>query len=280
MDKTITVRYYSIKREKKASIPNFVDMFREIYAIKKSVSREKLLSTDYTIRLENLEDDGANAVVGELIRCQNTNLPGELKGDAIGKLTADRLGHSVVFRYNHKVGILGIQHDVRVISPGRLLEYVAAFNPQAIYSMAPRLNKDAWKKFRDGEVRKLSIRIANPDSMEDLTGTGKAASAGIRAMAEAYNAPTISVDISMGHHKGTLSTAVVGLAKQLLAMAGGARLDALSAIAVVNDESEYIDLIEDRMMSRSTLGLDDRDPDINWKIKRGFICSEMKKLVG
>lgn len=118
------------------------------------------------------------------------------------------------------------------------------------------------------------------DSMEDLTGTGKAASAGIRAMAEAYNAPTISVDISMGHHKGTLSTAVVGLAKQLLAMAGGARLDALSAIAVVNDESEYIDLIEDRMMSRSTLGLDDRDPDINWKIKRGFICSEMKKLVG
>lgn len=258
-----------------------VDILRQVHGIADKAKREVLLSSDYIVRLENLEDDGADAVVGELLRCQKTNLPAEIAGSARKTLSAERLGHSVVFRLNHRTGAFGIQHDVRIVSPGRVLDYVAAFNPAAIYSMTPKVNAEAWKKFNAGQTRKLSIRIANPESMDDLSGSGKAASMGIRSMAEAYDAPSISLEISMGHHKGFLSQAVSGLATQLVNMVSpSARLDKLSAVTIVGDEREEIDLIEDRIVSRDTLQIHDRDPEVNWKVKRDYLCAEMKKITG
>lgn len=279
MERKFTFRFYDISREKD-SIPSMVDMLRTVAKEADKTKREKQLATDYVVRLENLEDDGTDAVVGELIRCQDNNLPAELTKGNRKELTAERLGHSVVFRLNHKTGAFGIQHDRRIVSPGRVLDYIAAFNPQAIYAMTPKINADAWKKFVSGGTRKLSMRIANPDSMADLSGSGAAASQGFRAMAEAYSAPSILVEISMGHHKGFLSSAVEGLAKQLIAMGGGARLDRLSATTIINDEKEEIDLIEDRLMCTDELEIHARNPDINWKIKRDYLCAEMKKLVG
>lgn len=104
--------------------------------------------------------------LGELIRCQDTNLPAEIRKGARKALTAERLGHSVVFRLNHKVGALGIQFDARVVSPGRILDYVASYDPKAIYSMLPYINKDAWKKFTSGDTRKLALRIAGLETCQ------------------------------------------------------------------------------------------------------------------
>jgi hypothetical protein len=279
LERTFTFRFYDISRDDE-KIPSMVDMLRQIAGEHDKVKREKQLATDYVVRLENFEDDGANAVVGELIRCQDTNLPAEISKGARKTLTAERLGHSIVFRLNHKTGAFGIQYDSRVVSPGRILDYVASFNPKAIYSMAPRINAEAWKKFVAGDTRKLAIRIANPENMELLSGTGAAASQGIRAMGEAYGAPSISVEISMGHHKGFLKSAE-GLAKKLLdGFGAGARLDKLMAVTVSGDESEVIDLIEDRLVSRDELEIHPRDPETNWTIKRDHLIREMKRLVG
>lgn len=278
MEKTFTFRFYDVSRNKR-SLPPMVDVLTQISSIADKTQREQQLSMDYVVRLENFEKDGANAVVGELLRCQATNMPSELKAGKRRALTAERLGHSIVFRLNHKTGVLGIQYDPRIISPGRLLDYLAANDPSAVYSMTPRINSEAWKRFNSGRTRKLSIKISNPEDMADLSGNGKAASTGMKTMAEAYDAPSIAVEISMGHHKGFLSEAVTGLAKQLLGMSGG-RLDKLSAVTVIDDTREEIDLIEDRVICRDTLKIDDRDPEVNWQVKRKFLCYEMKKLFG
>lgn len=81
-------------------------MLKQIAKEPDKTKREQHLSADYIVRLENLEDDGADAIVGELVRCQNTNLPGAIDGNGLATLAVDRLGHSVVFRYNHKKGML------------------------------------------------------------------------------------------------------------------------------------------------------------------------------
>lgn len=279
MERSFTFRFYDIGREK-SSIPSMVDMLRTIDLESDKAKRERRLATDYVVRLENLEDDGKNAVVGELVRCQDTNLPAELSGGKRRALSAQRLGHSVVFRLNHKIGALGIQYDRRIVSPGRLLDYIAEFNPKAIYTMNPKINEEAWGKFVSGGTRKLAIRIANPDQMSLLSGQGAAAARSFRSMAEAYQAPSILIEISMGHHKGFLSSAVENLARQLFEMGGGARLDRLSAVTVIDDEREEIDLIEDRMVAREELEIHARDPDTNWRVKRDYLCKEMKKLVG
>lgn len=257
-----------------------IDTLRDVVKVSKKTDREKQLSSDYTVRLENFEDDGADAVLGEMVRCQNTNLPSEIDGDDRKSLVAERLGHSVVFRYNHKTGKLGIQYDNRIMSPGRLLDYLSSFNSNAVYSINPIINKEAWKRFNSGTTRKLIVRIANPSDMTDLSGVGRAAAQGIKSMGDAYSAPYIEVALSMGTRKGGLSK-IPELAKELVSLTGiGANIDKLKATAIVNDASEEIDLIQDRLVAKDSLYLDDRDPDRNWEIKKNYLSKQMKATVG
>jgi len=281
VQKSFTFRFYSLSKNANTT-PDLVGELRAIDKIAKKEAREKTLTAFYTVRLEELEDDGTDAVVGELIRCQSTNLPAALEKGQRTALKVEKLGHGIVFRYNFKKGVLGVQHDPRVISAGRLLEYIAAFNANAIYSIAPKIDPKNWSKFNKGKTRKISIRIANPDSMAELTGhENKSAGDGIKAMADAYDAPSIYIELSMGHRKGYLSEAVVGLADQLAKMkVPGFRLDKLSAITEVNDASDEIDLIQERLVATGDLEIHDRDPATNYKIKRDFLIAQMKKLVG
>ncbi|MFH1795379.1 MAG: hypothetical protein ABIK36_12255 [Pseudomonadota bacterium] len=277
MDKNFTFRFYDVSRKTNSS-PAMVDILRFI-AAKPMADREKLLATDYTVRLEKLEDDGPHAVVGELTRCQNTNLPSEIDSDDRKALEVDRLGHSVVFRLNWQTGVLGVQFDTRVVSPGKILEYLSAFNTAAIYSIAPKIDAQNWAKFNSGSTRKLTFKVANPDDMGDLDGSAKAASDSFKAMADAYDAPAIQIEISMGHKSGFLSTAVTGLAQQLASMAfPGAQLEKLTAKTVVNDEMQVIDLIEELVVAKDALEIHDRDPEVNWNVKRLYICSKMQSM--
>lgn len=158
LEKTFTFRFYDVSRENEG-IPSMLEMLESIASIANKTDREKVISQDYTIRLENLEPDGANAVVGELVRCQGTNFPAELDGNSRKALTVKRLGHSVVFRLNHKTGVFGIQHDARVVGPTRILTYIASFNAAAIYSMTPKINEDAWKKFTKGATKRSLLEL-------------------------------------------------------------------------------------------------------------------------
>jgi len=280
MDKNFTFRFYNVSKSS-SQIPSMVAMLRHAAKESDKQKREVQLAQDYVVRLENLDDDGSDAVVGEFLRCQSTNLPGELDGAKRKSLTAKKLAHSIVFRLNHVKGILGVQHDPRIVSSGRILDYISFYNPSALYRLDPRVNKDAWKKFNSGATRKLSVRIANPDSMDDLGGAGKAASESIKTMADAYDAPSILIELSMGHRKGFLSSKISELADLLARSVGQhARVDKLTAITVVDDVTEEIDLIEDRQVLKETLSIDDRDPDRNYRIKVDYLAREMKKLTG
>jgi hypothetical protein len=280
MDKSFTFRFYNVSRTDPKK-PPMVDLLRQVAQEKDRLKREHQVIQGYTIRLEELEDDGADAVIGEFVRCQSTNLPSEIDGSARRALAAKQLGHSIVFRLNHKLGVIGIQHDPRIVSLGRILEYLRIYNAGAFFDVAPRINKDAWKKFNAGSVRKLSLRIASPDTMDDLGGDGKAASSGLKALADAYDAPTIGIELSMGNHKGFLANSVKGLA-DLLSKAVGptSRVDKLTAVTVINDVSEEVDLIEERQILQDTLAIDDRDPDKNYEVKKTYLAREMKKLIG
>ena len=278
MDKKFTFRYYDLTRDDGRS-PRFADILDDIIKIPEAADREKQLAANFIVRLERLEKDGADAVVGEMVRCQGTNLPSEIVDGTRQIIDADQLGHSVVFRYNFRLGKLGIQYDVRTLSPGRLLEYVSAFHAAAIYSLQPIVNADAWRKFMAGDVRRLTARIANPSDMGELDGVHNAAGQGFKAMAEAYNAPMITLEISMGTFPGALSKATNALAQGLAAMNfPGVSLDKLRGKVVTNDQIEEFDLIEDRVVTKADLEIHDKDHNVNWNIKRKFLSDDMKRL--
>lgn len=278
MDKTFTFRFYSVSRSS-GSIPSMADMLRSIAKEQDLTLREKLLATNYTVRLENLEDDGPNAIVGEMVRCQQTNLPSEISKGKRSALKAERLGHSIVFRLNHATGQLGVQYDPRVVSPGKILEYIVAHNVKAIYRIDPLIDEDAWQRFQNSPAKKLVFRIANPENIGQVAGDGEAAASALQRMGDAYSAPFITVEISMGGRKGALDK-VAGLARALVDLGGGARLDSMKAKILENDEAEEIDLIQERKVVKDSFELHDRDPVLNWNIKKDRLCAEMKKLIG
>ena len=51
-------------------------------------------------------------------------------------------------------------------------------------------------------------------------------------------------------------------------------------MTVVNDATDEIDLIQERLVASDELDIHDRDPDTNYKIKRDYLIAQMKKMVG
>jgi hypothetical protein len=174
--------------------------------------------------------------------------------------------------------VLCIQHEPRIASAGRLLEYVADCWSDAIYDIKPLVKPKTWEQFNKSDVKRIGIKIAQPDNLATVLHSHQSTAAGLKDMAEAYEAPIIKVELSMGHHKGFLSEKIKGFAKSLFdaaAKPNGPELQGLSAVTYLDDAREEIDLIEERIKVRESLNLDDRDPVKNYKIKKAFIKKAM-----
>jgi len=280
MQKQFSFRFYSTDKLKK-TVPDLIDVLENIKKVSPKSKRERTIDTDYRVRLEQLHNESSNVVVGELLRCQSTNLPAALNSAGVREqLDTPRLGHSVVFRYDAQKGVLGIQYDVRVISPGRFLDYLLEYDSSAAYSALPVLKDGSWKKFQNGDIRKIVIGVAQPADVSVVSGASNAATSGFKKMGAAYGAPSMVVELSMGHHKGALLKSVKEVATDLLNMVGsGAYVTKLTAVTEINDAREEVDLLKDRLVARDTLAIDDRDPNTNYQVKIAFLTKEMKRLV-
>lgn len=284
MERTVTFRFYKIGRHKESD-PSLLSVLDEIAKLKPRKKREQLIDTDFVVRLEEYEKSGPNAVVGEIIRVQTTNMPSEVEDDGRVPLTTENpLGHGIVFRFDHAKSVLGIQHDPRIVSAGRFLDYVQTCWPEANYTILPMLKPAAWERFNKGEITKLVFRLANPENLGSIGDAHASAAAGIRAMGEAYDAPSVKVELSMGSGRrhGHLAEAVKGLAKGIVnsAKEGAFGVEALQAVAYVDDARDEIDLIEERLKVRENLPLDDKDPEKNYKIKKAFLTRKMVEEIG
>lgn len=283
MEKRITFRFYDVKRHS-SRIPTFVNTLSKIAEIRKKSDRERELGSDFIIRLEEFENDGPSAVIGEIIRVQKTNMPSEVLDNGRSPLTTKNpLGHGITFRFNEQTSVLCIQYDPRISSPGKLLDYVKECFEGAHYDIKPKIKPEAWKKFNKSEIKKLSVKIAEPSQLGDLDVGHKSAISAFRDMSVAYDAPNIKIEMSMGHHGGFLSNKAKSFASSLFELFSNpkqgscASLQGMRAITYIDDARDEIDLIEDRLKNTETLPLDDRDPKKNYKIKKNYIKKIMKE---
>ena len=278
MERSLTFRFYKIGR-KSSKVPLFVDALREIDKIQKKGDREREIGSDFVVRLEEFGSDGPGAYAGEIVRVQSRNMPSEVSSTGRAPLsTANPLGHGVAFRYNEAKSIICIQHEPRIASCGRFLDYIFACWPEAFYDVKPVIRPKAWEMFNKGDVKKIAIKLAEPENLGALASAHEAASTGFRKMAEAYDAPIIKIELSMGHRGGKLSDKVKALAEGLLKQSSsGASVEGMKALAYVDDAREDIDLIESRLKVTETLPLDDRDPAKNYSIKKMFLKKAMNE---
>ncbi|WP_147270299.1 MULTISPECIES: hypothetical protein [Rhodopseudomonas] len=280
MDKRITFRFYRVRPANRTRL-DFGEVLTQIGNIPRPCDRERQLATDYHVRAEIVER-AQGSIHGELTRIQRTNFPSEVQDDGRRSLRVrNPLGHGVVFRYLPGTEQIGLQYDPRVLSPSKFSYYVGQIIDGAHFEFEPIVRDDMWDRFNQGTVRKVSISISRPDNLGVLERGGAASvTRSMRDMADAYAAPSITIELSMGHRRGGLANAVRSMVRHFRTQAVQDQIEISSMKAKVKPEGEKtedLDLLEDFLSTKEVLQLQDNNPEENYRIKLAALREKMRE---
>lgn len=283
MDKRITFRFYRASRHERGRM-TLSEALTQIANVPRARDRERQLAQDYYVRAEIIEP-ARGSIHGEFTRIQRTNFPSEVEDNGRRALsTQNPLGHGVVFRYLPETNELGLQYDPRVISPSKFVYYIGQMIDGANFELDPIVRHDMWDKFNEGSIRRLSITVASPTDLEQVErGQHAAVIRSMRDMGGAYEAPNISIDLSMGHKRGSLGERVRGMAQHFRRAAERDAIELSKLKARVKhdgEKAEDLDLLEDILSVRNDLELVDNDPEANYRIKLAALRERMREWVG
>jgi hypothetical protein len=209
-------------------------------------------------------------------------LPSEVHPEGTRALSVENpLGHGIAFRHNHKLGVLAVQYDTRVMGPVRILQYLTQKAEPSSLKIKPKLRSDdLWERFGRGETRTFEIAISNPQNMEKLADADEPVASAIRRMGDAYAAPKISIRMSMGHRRGVLRETIAPTIRSFFqAMSTGTlQVDTMKASVergegVANDDINFIDEL---LSEKLTLDLPENDPERSYKLRALALKSAMQ----
>lgn len=280
VDKRITFRFYRVRPTNHARL-NFAEVLTQIGNIPRPRDRERQLATDYYVRAEIIEW-ASGSIHGELTRIQRTNFPSEVQDEGRRSLRVQNpLGHGVVFRYLPGTEQIGLQYDPRVLSPSKFSYYLRQVIDGAHFEFDPIVRDDMWDRFNQGAVRKLSISISQPENLGILERGGAASvTRSMRDMADAYAAPSIAIELSMGHRRGGLANAVRTMVSYFRTQAVQEQIEISAMKAKVKQEGERtedLDLLEDFLSTKQILHLQDNNPEENYRIKLAALREKMRE---
>lgn len=282
MDKRITARFYDVYKMH-PNVPNLKDVLQDIFDMGEAADRQATLRGNVTARLERLEIT-ADYVAGEFTRVQNTNYPSEVHQDRVGALPVDGpLGHGIAFLFRLADSLLAIQYEPRILAPSRINSYVVDLRPNAVYDFQVRMSDDVWARMDQHPLRKLTIGIASPSDLANIENAGSSVADSFRLMGEAYEAPSITVELSMGHRKGSLGDIAKGAARQIHNLFQQDEVDLRKLGVTVETEegmpNDEINLIEEILARKGELDFPNNDPERSYKLRRDWLIAQMPNHV-
>lgn len=277
MEKAVTLRFFEVQRLQ-ADRPALVDVIRKI-AASKIADRGRSISDDIFVRLEDFSEDGA-CVEGQLVRGQLANRPGRMLDAGTENLPfSEPIGHGIAFRYRSTDGVLAIEYNPRVLSPGRAFEYFCAYEPRAEYALIAKLREDAWDEFEARPIRKLILNVAGHPNVAGADDPNSATWKNFGDMSERYGAHAIKIEISMGHAAGGLADNIKDLARDALSRFTQRKDDIRTLKAVVEtadgEPNEEINLIADLMNVKADLSVPGNDWKKFYKLRRDLLRQKL-----
>lgn len=281
MEKSVTLRFYEVRRTAEHR-PMFADIVRMI-AAKPIADREDRVGIEQIlVRLEDF-DEGNGEVWGQFIRGQSSNRPGRMLAAGTNTLPfREPLGHGIAFRYRTRDGILAIQFDSKILSPARMVDYLIAHDPNAEFRLLPRLREDAWEKFNELPLRKLTVAIAGHPNPADLNDPADAIWRNVETMKEAYGAETIKIELGMGHRDGALTGAAKAFARRAFQRWQNG-IDDIRALRGVMDTgdgvpNDEIDLMGALFDVKEDLAFDGDDWGRFYTLRRDLLSAKLRLL--
>jgi len=237
MAKAITARFYRVGKVSPQG-PSLRTALQAIFDAGPPAARECQLTGGFVCRLERLELS-PGFIAGEMMRIRETDLPCEVHPDGTRILGVDvPIGDGVAFRYREADHTLAMHYDARVVSPGRFNDYIAQMHHAGQFTMEPILDAAALARFRAQPLRKLRVKLARPQNLVAMEDEMSAAGQAFQDLGEAYEAPVITLEMSMGHNKGKLAEGAKTMVEGFLQMAG--HNTDVRGISVTSDAGEGV----------------------------------------
>lgn len=210
-------------------------------------------------RLQEYNVNGTE-VSGDLVRIRMDTLPvkaalgGQLQ--AINLAADEGIGEETAFVYKTDTSVLALQRNRMGMSAYRFAEYVERItNRQAGITPLPILKRAVNQRLqRARTIRSVKCRFLRPTNQHPQSVGGV-----IDAM-ENVGAATISLELSMGHQRGSLiRAAVTNLIREAQQLLRPDNREAIQSIKVAvkdgdNDPGYIIDMIKDTLVDERNLG--------------------------
>ncbi len=264
MSKSFTTRFYLIGKKDKNGVA-FKGALTSIFQKGNPGARHYQLAQGYICRLERLDLSEVGYISGSMTRLRHTDFPSEITDAGSVELNVSGpIGNSIVFRFREKDHTLAIQYDPRIISPGRFISYIEGFLSKEMFSMTPKLDAGALQRFRDSPLKKLQIKVASPTKLGNVDAPMQAVATSFSRLGQAYEAPIITLEMSMGHNKGALGQATKLMAEGFLTLIGmndDVDVRTIKAMSEDIDGNEPINLIDQVLSVKDDIVLKSNNPD-------------------
>jgi hypothetical protein len=166
-----------------------------------------------------------------MTRVRHEDYPAELHPDGARQLNVDvPIGDGVAFRFRERDHTLAFQYDDRILSAGRFLDYLESFHRKALYHYSPIADEEELARFRDEPLKKISIKLARPADVVAEEDSMQAAATSFRRLGEAYSAPTVTLQMSVGTGGGFLNAAAKRMIEGFVRSVGENDLRAAKAV--------------------------------------------------
>lgn len=273
MDRTVTVRFFKVTKTHPAG-PTFERALRDTFGLGGQAHERERQAHGRTLRLERLTDT-RGFLAGEIVRKQTENIPPEASNAGLSPLAMQEgggLGHCVAFRYDPRLEVIAIQFDNRGVSINLFLSYLKVVSPAADFMAEPLVRRDAWERYNRGLPRKIEMTIASPENLPAVEGQVGSVISSVKNLSEQSDGPVVTVSISMGQARGTLSKRMVDGVLQFFTRGAGAQED-VRKLRVRTSTEEGVDdvsFISEFIRKSDVLDIPDA-PDQNYASRRKFV---------
>ncbi|MBN2971190.1 hypothetical protein JW805_04075 [Roseomonas aeriglobus] len=266
MPKTVTVRFYQVGLADRRSL-SLRQALDEIEARGAPGLRERQLAAGIRVRLERYVTT-PGLLTGEITRVRDDDHPSEVHPHGTTQLNvAGPIGEGIAFQYRERDHVLAIQYDVRTVAPSRFIEYIMALVQNARFTFEPKADANALRHFRARPLRKAKVRLASPQDLRNVEPAMASVARSVRSLSRDYGAPTITLELGMGHEDGSLGQDAKRMIEGFVRRAGAD--DNIKSVKATPDngvgiENAEVNLLDALLSVKHTINRPSNDPVQNY----------------
>jgi hypothetical protein len=210
-----------------------------------------------------------------MMRIRETDLPCEVHPDGTRILGVDvPIGDGIAFCFREEDHTLAIHYDNRVVSPGRFFDYIGQMHHPGQFAIEPLIDATALARFQEQPLRKVRIKLARPHNLAEMEDEMAAAGQAFRELGDAYAAPEIALELSMGRNRGQLAEGTKTMIEGFLQMAGhtgDVRGITVTPDAGEGERNEDINLLDSLLSEKGEIAPASEEPDAVYAATSEFV---------